>query len=455
MKHAPDCKIVVGDCLDSLRAMPSNSVHCVVTSPPYYGLRDYGIRSTNWPEMEFSPMAGLPPVKIKRQTCSLGLESDPWSFIAHTVLVFREVRRVLRADGTCWVNMGDSYNGTGDRAPNIREDGGMSFRGCGKGMRVQWLKSKDLMMMPARIAMALQADGWWLRQDIIWNKPNPMPESVHDRCCKSHEYLFLLTPSARYYYDAEAIKEPSSPNSNPRYARGRSDNHKWADGGPGNQTIAKSFAQMARKNGVNPKASSNAEGSKQNASFSAAVNELVSTRHKRSVWTITTESCKEAHFATFPTALVRPCILAGTSAGGCCPDCAAPYRRVIEDGDADLDHQRACGGNNAGEYHGKATKDYKAGLAEDPSEVKARILAGMKERRTIGWEATCRCFHGPGFTLNTVPCTVLDIFLGSGTTARVAMEEGRDAIGLEINPEYAEIARRRTTNFTPSLHLPL
>lgn len=183
---------------------------------------------------------------------------------------------------------------------------------------------------------------------------------------------------------------------------------------------------------------------KQNDSFSAGVAGLVSTRHKRSVWTIQTEACRDAHFATFPQALVRPCVLAGSSAGGG-SGCGTPLNRVIEKGGADLEHQRACGGDLHGEYQGKATKDFKSAKAEDASEVKARILRGMVERKTVRWERGCKC---EGTTI--VPCRVADIFGGSGTTGMVALELGRSAVLIEINPEYAEIARRRT-NVTPGM----
>lgn len=405
---APTCEIRIGRCLELLRAMPSNSVQCVVTSPPYYKLRDYGVPG------------------------QIGLEETPAQFLAALVEVFEEVRRVLRPDGTCWVNMGDSYAGTNDRKANVREDGGLSFRSDGKGLRPIGWKPKDMMGMPWRLAFALQDAGWWLRQDIIWAKPNPMPESIQDRCCKSHEYLFLLTKSARYYFDAEAIKEPVSGTA---HARGNGVNPK-----------AKATGANSRMN-VTRDTKGRPPQARQNDSFSAAVNGLVSTRNKRTVWTITTEACKEAHFATFPRALVRPCILAGTSAGGCCPACQAPYRRIVEKGAPDLDHQKACGGNESGEYHGKATKDYASAKAEDPSEVKARILRGMVTRKTVGWEPTCKCDAG-----EPIPCTVLDNFGGSGTTGLVALELGRSAILLELNPEYAAIARDRT-NITPGLSL--
>ena len=242
------------------------TVQCVVTSPPYWGLRDYGVEG------------------------QLGLEPTPELYIEHMVEVFREVRRVLRPDGVLFLNLGDSYAGSGG-------GDGSGKQLTNKGSRAEelehWpvpggLKPKDLIGIPWRVALALQADGWWLRSDIIFFKSNPMPESVTDRPTRSHEYLFLLTKSARYYYDAEAIKEPSSPDTHARYARGWSETHKYADGGPGNQTIAKSFKHM-RKPGVHPKSAPAGSGIRANESFSAAVKDVVAFRNKRSVWRIATQ----------------------------------------------------------------------------------------------------------------------------------------------------------------------
>ena len=210
------------------------TVQCVVTSPPFWGLRDYGVEG------------------------QLGLEPTPEEYITNLVTVFREVRRVLRKDGVVFLNLGDAYAGSNK---GIGADGkayGGEKQQTNSGslglpvLPVKGLKPKDLMGLPWRVALALQADGWWLRSDIIYAKKNPMPESVTDRPTRSHEYLFLLTKSARYYYDSEAIREPSSPDTHARYARGRSKTHKYTEGGPGNQTIAKTF-QHIRKPGVHPK----------------------------------------------------------------------------------------------------------------------------------------------------------------------------------------------------------
>ncbi len=253
------------------RSLPlaAGAVQCVVTSPPYFGLRDYGV-------------AG-----------QLGLEATPDAYVAALVAVFREVRRVLKDDGTLWVNMGDSYatgttakrNPTTIEGPEVPASWSNRSQPERCGTPAGW-KTKDLLGIPWLLAFALRADGWYLRSDIIWAKPNPMPESVTDRPTKAHEYLFLLSKSERYVYDADAIKEPSTGGSHPRGA------------------------------GVNPKAALSAVGSKQNASFSAAVTERVDHRNRRSVWTVPTMPYAGAHFATFPEKLVEPCILAGCPPGG-------------------------------------------------------------------------------------------------------------------------------------------
>lgn len=361
----PTCEILIGDVRAKLRELRARDVKvkCIVTSPPYWALRDYGTEPQVWgadPACEHEWGDTIPGDKRrgqrgtssimadrkvsdaqvlgrqadKGQHCQhcgawrgqLGLEPTPELFVAHIVEVFDLVWDVLADDGTLWMNFGDSYAGTGKSGGGKQGEqwetaGAPSDEGKGTWKPAPpGLKSKDLVGMPWRVAFALQAAGWYLRQEIIWHKPNPMPESITDRCTKAHEHLFLLTKSARYYFDAEAIKEPASKDSHARYARGRSDDHKWADGGPGNQTIARSLEHMARKAGVNPKAeasllATDSPRSKQNASFSAAVKDVVETRNKRSVWTIPTAAYSEAHYATFPPDLVRPCILAGSAPG--------------------------------------------------------------------------------------------------------------------------------------------
>jgi len=280
-------QILIGDVIDKLTTLADESVHCVVTSPPYWGLRDYGVEG------------------------QIGLEPTPALFLAKMVEVFHEVRRVLRKDGTCWVNMGDSYNaGTSARrkAPTTGVDvGGWNDAEIDGGARVNMsgLKLKDLCGMPWRLAFALQDDGWYLRQDIIWSKPNPMPESVTDRCTKAHEYLFLLTKSARYFYDAEAIKEPAGGWNGSEFHDGKNlITH---------PNVGKVRSPAGWKTGAGSHGSVHEDGREQAITY-AEIDP--SKRNKRSVWEIATEAFPEAHFATFPRKLVEPCIRAGCPPGG-------------------------------------------------------------------------------------------------------------------------------------------
>jgi DNA modification methylase len=260
------CRILQGDCREVLDTIPDSSVHCAVTSPPYFGLRDYG------------------------HDGQIGLEPTPDEFVNQMVLVFREVRRVLRDDGTLWLNLGDSYNsGPSGGLDGSTLDGGRDSqkeRRKAQFHRAPGLKHKDLIGIPWRVAFALQADGWYLRQDIIWHKPNSMPESVTDRCTKAHEYIFLLSKSERYFFDASAIAEPVAASSIPRLKQDIAQQH-GSDRVPG-----KTNGTMKAVGGHGGK------------------------RNRRSVWTVTTKPFKGAHFATFPPDLIQPCILAGCPRGG-------------------------------------------------------------------------------------------------------------------------------------------
>ena len=263
-------RIIQGDCIKGMRTLPDASVHCCVTSPPYWGLRDYGHEG------------------------QIGLESTPEAYVARMVEVFREVRRVLRDDGTCWLNLGDSYNGIGGPG---KQDGGpigptaaVAIVGT-KGRRISGLKAKDLVGIPWRVAFALQADGWWLRQDIIWHKPNPMPESVRDRCTKAHEYVFLLTKSERYYYDADAVSEAVA-----------------CVRGPGNRKPLKGVVEDPKKHATRAGLHKAAERWREEGP--------PESRNRRSVWTVTTKPYSGAHFAVMPSGLVEPCIKAGCPEGG-------------------------------------------------------------------------------------------------------------------------------------------
>lgn len=261
--------LLIGDCRNTLKTMRDKSVNCCVTSPPYFGLRDY---------------------QVKEQ---IGLEPTPDEFVAAMVEIFREVKRVLRDDGTLWLNLGDSY-ATGTKAPRkpttiTGPEVPASWAGRSQPERhgtPDGYKTKDMMGIPWRVAFALQADGWYLRQDIIWSKPNPMPESVTDRCTKAHEYIFMLSKSPRYYFDSEAIKEPavSDHKSGNGFKRDARMSYQNADGTPrGND---EQWTDVGGK------------------------------RNRRSVWTVSTKPFKGAHFATFPPDLIEPCVLSGAPVGG-------------------------------------------------------------------------------------------------------------------------------------------
>jgi len=257
--------IIYGDCREKLKELGPESVQMCVTSPPYWGLRDYG------------------------HSDQLGLEETPEEYTANMVEVFRQVKRVLRDDGTLWLNLGDSYSSGGRTTTTNQTLRGDTDYGVTRPKPANGIKPKDLVGIPWRVAFALQADGWYLRQDIIWHKPNPMPESVTDRCTKSHEYIFLMSKSEKYFYDADAISEPIQDSTVERYKTGWDGDRKrgWPGGAQNNfhKYIGSEKAQS------------------------------VTHRNKRSVWTITTKSYSEAHFAVFPQELIEPCILAGSKTG--------------------------------------------------------------------------------------------------------------------------------------------
>lgn len=270
--ETPNGKLYHGDVLGVLATLPDESVHCCVTSPPYWSLRDYGVPG------------------------QIGLEKTPQEYVSKMVEVFREVRRVLRRDGTAWLNIGDTYARDGQKGDNSGwgkhadylngEPYPLHEREIPNG-----LKPKDMVGIPWRVAFALQTDGWYLRSDIIWNKPNPMPESVNDRPTKAHEYIFLLSKSQRYFYDAEAIKED------------------FADERMGNPNGGGNYAKQAFKLPWQGDQSGLAKGQWN-------TDKSHTGRNKRTVWTVATHPFPEAHFATFPTKLIEPCILAGCPKGG-------------------------------------------------------------------------------------------------------------------------------------------
>lgn len=380
--------LLQGDCLEQLKTLPGESIHCCVTSPPYWGLRDYGVDG------------------------QMGLEPTPDEYVAKMVEVFREVKRVLRKDGTLWLNLGDSYTCGGRKT----RDPGQSkkhpaFEDWGKGRpeTPDGLKPKDLVGIPWMVAFALRADGWYLRSDIIWSKPNPMPESVTDRPTKAHEYIFLLSKSSKYYYDAEAIKDP--------LARPE-------------ELLRKTPAVFGGRN------KHDGYGTRKHSG-----NEYVGTytgRNKRSVWTVTTKPFKEAHFAVFPPEIPENCIKAGTSEKGCCPECGASWERIIE--------KETCFEGGSGKAGRTAEEVNTLGKWAGKQYGKNIKLGPVIITSTTGWKPACTCG-----TDRTIPCTVLDPFAGAGTTLWVAEQLGVNSIGIELSPDYCDLIRRRMATIEPNL----
>ncbi|HYF35142.1 MAG TPA: site-specific DNA-methyltransferase [Prosthecobacter sp.] len=410
--------------------LKTESVHCICTSSPYWGLRSYGTEPQIWDGREdcqhdwqehIQPAANgiihdggmsgetlsessatrKPKLSVFCSKCGawrgeLGLEPTPDLFIQHMVQVFWEFRRVLRKDGVCWLNLGDSYasHGAGGMGKHLAWMGDEVVSRQRK-LPAPGLKAKDQCLIPHRVAMALQADGWWVRDTIIWHKPNPMPSSVTDRTTTSHEYLFLLTRSARYFFDADAIREPVASTGGASFGKQKHD--------------ATGTGQQSRRL-VDPSERNNPLG-----------------RNKRSVWTISTQSFHGAHFATYPIKLVEPCILAGTSEKGCCPKCGTCWKRVVE---------RVL------------ERTPKADYLADPNDQgsnrqKDGHLKGCAYRTVAtSWTPTCKCNAG-----DPIPCTVADFFNGAATTGIAALKHGRRYIGTDLKAEYLEMSRERIEAF--------
>lgn len=371
--------IHIGDCITTMKTLTPRSVQCCVTSPPYWGLRDYGVDG------------------------QLGSEETPALFVAKMVEVFQAVKRVIRDDGTLWLNLGDSYAASGPTGWEGKQHSNAGSSGAMYRKPSEGLKPKDLCGIPWRVAFALQEDGWYLRSDIIWAKPNPMPESVTDRPTKSHEYIFLLTKQPRYFYDAEAVRE--------KYPQSTIDRMQYKHSKVGGTTASASVF-TTKQNDERVYVEANLLG-----------------RNSRTVWTIPTQPFSKAHFATYPEKLVERCLKAGTSAKGCCPECGKCWVRVIE-----KDRQSTRPGNNN---------------VNDPTAMANRDTGRhVTDVKTVGWKPDCDC-HNYDDT-KPIPCTVFDPFIGSGTTGVVAKQLGLDYIGIELNPEYAEMAEQRIANPYPA-----
>lgn len=390
-----------GNVIDVLKKLPSKSVQCCITSPPYWALRDYGVDHQLGSEAvpDCKQLIEVSPETFRKGNCA-ELDWANGCHVCRMVLVFREVRRVLRDDATLWLNYGDSYSNAGTRQGD--RDGGVSdgvnehqkvkggYRPTAKG-----IPNGNLCGIPWRVALALQADGWVLRQDIIWHKPSPMPESVTNRCTKAHEYVFLMTKrGSGYFCDMEAIKETSKEESRARETRGVSSEHKNVNGQPGQPPHSGSVAAPRERDLDRP---------------------TTALSNKRSVWTIAASGYAGAHFACFPPKLIEPMILAGTSEHGCCANCESPWRRVTE----------------AKKLTRERPNDYVKRTGEEGTGNSCSNSVAGVETKTVGWEQTCECK-----TNEVKPCTVLDCFIGSGTSCQVSFENGRNSIGIDLSEKY-------------------
>jgi len=359
--------IINNDALSALKDIPDNTVHTVITSPPYWQLRDYFVSN------------------------QLGQEATPEEFVKNLVDICREVKRVLRKDGTFWLNIGDGYNnnsGFSRAKSEWQREGRKGGSSDKQSFKHPTIKTKDLIGMPWRVAFALQADGWYLRLDICWEKSNPMPDGAKDRPTKGHEYIFLLTKSPKYFYDYYAVLEDTDEHPDGEQGFGANVQH-----GTNRMDQDRSFTHYGKRN-------------------------------KRSVWKTSVSSFKGDHFATFPTKLIDPCVLAGTSEYGCCVKCGTPWARLFGKEKIKIEEKVSQ----------KSTETYEdifEGYLPTKDEHKLYLIEK-------GWEKKCNCD-----TNEVKPCIVLDPFSGMATTGIVSFKYGQNYLGIELNPEYLEMSKKR------------
>ena len=453
--------------LSGLQMLPEKSVQCIVTSPPYWGLRNYNTTPQIWPSIQnpFSihgegagdgvcnhqwqitdprrrrsstdvvnmdskqaTSVGTLHDLIPANLCTLcgawqgelGQEPTPDLFIEHLVLIFRECKRVLRKDGILWVNIGDTYTAN---PPS-------PFMGKGLGDGV--CKPKELVGIPWLLAFAMRKDGWWIRQENIWAKPNCMPESVTDRTTRSHESVFMFTQQKDYFYDHQAVKTERATDEN------RPDGCERQAGYDSkyNRIAAKISGKRSEKQRGHPRRH---DGFNDRWDTMSKEEQQQNGANLRSVWWITPAQYRESHYATYPVTLPEICILASTSEGGCCPKCGTCYEREIEViGRQVTEAMRVAGCDSDGGYSGEAQKDYESAKAQNASDTKRRILESMSNITRSRFVPNCACNAGP-----PTSCTILDPFMGSGTTAEAALTNNRHVIGIDLDPKNLDMAIRR------------
>lgn len=467
-------EVLVGNCVKMMRRLPDCVVHVIATSPPYYLQRFYDIEPIQWPAGEYKPMPGLKPIKYPAWKGDLGNEPTIEMFIGHLVIVFREARRVLRSDGVLYVNLGETFakrGGSGDQRGSDSEFA--NRRSVKEGVRVRprgsapppHVKAKDRMQIPERFSLAMQADGWHYRDQVVWYKPSAMPSSVKDRCSVAHELVMMFTKNPKYFYNHFAIREKTT---------GRA-HHRSSKATPKSLEATKQMANVAA-----------------NPSFLEAIPDVVLDRHPRSVWTLSAEPTKIKHFAAWPTKLVKKLIASGTSDFGCCPKCMAPFKPVL----VSKRVPTRPGHKSKVYYHGNwetgSNHTAKTKTPGSPYEQQDGSIVGNRDpkrhctkTKQVGWRPTCFCCDdhldvcdrcqgtgkynhkskrtgkttprtckrcegrgrywrkGNEKKPETIPCAVLDPFGGIATTAMVADRMGRRAYSIELSPNYAAAGQER------------